>query len=99
MFDSTFTFDAKLWRYSGKGSWHFVTLPKEVAEAIRFFRPTRGFVPVAVKAAIGGSAWKTSVFPDSTSASFLLAVKAEVRKAEGIGDGDTVSVRLSLGEG
>ncbi len=92
----TFTFTGTLWRYSGKGAWHFVTLPADVAEAIRFFRPSKVFTPVAVTAEIGASTWKTSVFPDSKSGSFLLAVKAEVRKAEGIGHGDDVRVSLRL---
>jgi hypothetical protein len=96
MLDQTFSFTARLWVYSGKGAWHFVTVPKDVAEAIRFFRPTRGFVPVPVKATIGSTSWKTSVFPDSKSSSFLLAVKKDVRKAEGVGEGDQVNVRLSL---
>lgn len=92
----TFTFTGTLWRYSGKGAWHFVTLPPEVADAIRFFRPSKGFTPVAVTAEIGSSRWKTSVFPDSKSGSFLLAVKGEVRKAEAIGHGDAVSVTLRI---
>ncbi len=92
----SFTFTATLWRYTGKGAWHFVTLPAELAEAIRFFRPSKGFVPVAVVAEIGSSIWKTSVFPDSKSGSFLLAVKADVRKAEVIGHGDAVSVKIRL---
>ncbi len=92
----TFTFTAPLWRYQGKGAWHFVTLPGDVAEAIRFFRPTKGFMPVAVQAKIGATAWKTSVFPDSKSGSFLLAVKAGVRKTEGIGHGDVVTVQVKI---
>ena len=92
----SFSFAATVWRHSGQGGWHFVTLPEDVAEAIRFFRPAKGFTPIAVAAEIGGTRWKTSVFPDSKSRSYLLALKADVRKAEKIGHGDTVSVRLSL---
>jgi len=91
-----FEFTGEIWRYSGKGAWHFVTLPQDVADGIRFFRPTRGFMPVAVRAQIGDISWKTSVFPDSKSGSFLLAVKADVRKALEIGHGDAVQVKLRL---
>ncbi|APG88920.1 hypothetical protein SAMCCGM7_pC1736 (plasmid) [Sinorhizobium americanum CCGM7] len=31
-----FEFDAELWLYPGKGGWHFVTLPVEVARQIKF---------------------------------------------------------------
>lgn len=93
-----FTFSATVWRHAGQGGWHFVTLPADVADAIRFFRPRKGFMPVAVHAHVGATRWKTSVFPDSASGSFLLALKADVRKAEKLGHGDTITVSLSLVE-
>ncbi len=93
--DLTFTFKTRLWLYAGKGSWHFVTLPKEAAAEIKFFTPSaKGFMPVAVKATIGKTTWKTSVFPDSKSGSYLLAVKAEVRKQETLQLGDEVEIRV-----
>lgn len=88
-------FKAKLWVYQGKGAWHFVTLPKAAADEIRFHNPlARGFMPIACEVAIGKTSWKTSVFPDSKSGSYLLAVKADVRKAERIKAGDNVSVTV-----
>jgi hypothetical protein len=90
-------FRARLWLYQGKGAWHFVTLPKEAADEIRFHNPlARGFMPIACEAAIGKTKWKTSVFPDSKSGSYVLAVKADVRKAEGIKSGDVVRVTLAV---
>jgi hypothetical protein len=92
-----FTFKAKLWLYSGKGAWHFVTLPQEAAAEIKFFSPNaKGFMPIPVKATIGATTWKTSVFPDSKSGSYLLAVKAEVRKKEKLSADDEVEVRLMM---
>jgi Domain of unknown function (DUF1905) len=97
MHDLSFTFTAKLWLYAGKGAWFFVTLPDDVAGQIRFFSGRRqGFGSVRVVARIGTSTWKTSVFPDSKSGSYLLPVKAEIRKAQNIGNGDNVSVSLAL---
>ncbi|MFO1033636.1 MAG: DUF1905 domain-containing protein [Hyphomicrobiales bacterium] len=91
------SFTAPIWLYDGKGAWHFVTLPKDVAHAIRFHAPlARGFMPIAVRARIGSTEWKTSVFPDSKSGSLLLAVKAEVRKKEKLVAGDVVTVTLAL---
>jgi Domain of unknown function (DUF1905) len=92
-----FKFQALVWVYSGKGAWHFVTLPKDAAEGIRFFNTAaKGFMPIAVRAQIGETVWKTSVFPDSKSGSYVLALKAAVRKAENISDGDTVSVCITV---
>jgi hypothetical protein len=97
MDELVFTFEAELWIYSGKGAWHFVTLPESASVEIRFFRPhAKGFKPVAVKATIGNSTWKTSVFPDSKRKSHLLAVKAEVRKREKLVAGQVVEVRIEV---
>lgn len=91
------SFKAKLWVYQGKGAWHFVTLPKEAADEIRFHNPlAKGFMPIACNAAIGRTNWKTSVFPDSKSDSYVLAVKADVRKAEKIKAGDAVHVTVVM---
>jgi hypothetical protein len=92
-----FTFSAPLWLYSGKGAWHFITLPRSAADEIRFFNPTaKGFMPISVNATIGETTWKTSLFPDSKSGSYLLAVKAAVRKTEALNAGANVSVSVQL---
>ncbi|WP_041040014.1 DUF1905 domain-containing protein [Paramagnetospirillum magnetotacticum] len=92
----TFEFEAQLWLYPGDAAWHFITLPREIAEEIRFFCPRRGagWGSVRVEACIGASRWRTSVFPDKQSASFVLPVKAEIRKREKLAAGQTC--RLSI---
>jgi hypothetical protein len=95
----TYAFDAEVWQAQGKGGWHLVTLPEDVARAIRFHRPqARGFMPIAVTAQIGKTFWRSAVFPDSKSSSFLLAIKAEVRKKEDLKAGDVVRVKVSLAD-
>jgi Domain of unknown function (DUF1905) len=92
-----FTFTAPLWLYAGKGAWHFVTLPKCAADEIKFFNSSaKGFMPIAVTAQINDTVWKTSIFPDSKSGSYLLAVKAAVRKTENLKAGDDVMLTLSV---
>ena len=49
-----------------------------------------------VNATIGATTWETSIFPDTKSGSYLLPVKAEVRRREGVEDGDAVTVTLEL---
>lgn len=90
------TFITPLWLWNGKGAWHFVTLPVDDSQIIRMAVPRRGWGSVRVKARIGETSWATSIFPDSKSGAYLLPVKAEVRKAEGIAPGDAVEVALSL---
>ena len=95
-------FQAELWEWEAKGGWFFVTLPDELADDIRARTDDglrRGFGSVRVEATIGGSTWRTSIFPESGGDSFVLPVKKPVRTAEGIGPGDTVAVSLLVEPG
>jgi Domain of unknown function (DUF1905) len=94
----SFTFTSILWMYQGKSAWHFVNLPKDAADEIRFFNASaKGFTPLKVTATIGSTTWKTAIFPDSKSGSFVLVVKRAVRKAENLkaGDGVTATVKVN----
>ena len=103
--DLDFTFEGELWCYVGAVSWHFVTLPEDIASEIRFFaqsavesggRSKRGFGSVKVTARVGGMKWQTSLFPDKRSGSFLLPIKKEVRSGEGLEIGKMVRVHLHV---
>jgi hypothetical protein len=93
-----YEFRAELWRWPGESAWIFATLPVEVADDIED-DPTsepRGFGSRRVEVTIGGTTWRTSIFPDAKAGSFLLPVKKDVRRREGIDEGDEVAVRLEL---
>lgn len=95
MVDLDFTFEADIWLWAGKAAWHFITVPQDHSEEIRFFfKGKRGFGSVPVQVTIGETRWTTSIFPDKKSGCYFLPVKAEVRKKEKIAAGDTVTVRL-----
>ena len=90
------TFEAELWLWDGKASWHFVTVPVEDADELRdeAAKAPKGFGSVKVQATIGKTTWSTSVFPDKASDSYVLPVKALVRKANQLEAGDIVTVTL-----
>ena len=88
-----------MWLAESTGSWHFVSLPEEVADQIRGLTdaaPRPGFGSVRVSARIGGTAWRTSVFPDAKRGTYVLPVKQPVRRAEDVSAGDVVTVALRL---
>jgi hypothetical protein len=91
-----FTFRARIWLHEGNSPWHFVTLPKAVSEQIRNL--TRGrknaFGSLRVAATMGETRWKTSIFPDSKSARYVLPIKASVRRREQLHAGLMVEVFL-----
>lgn len=98
---------AKLWVWrsaESAGSWHFLTIEGDAAEAVRAHEAMRrielgsgrGFGSVKVEARIGGSTWRTSVFPSKPHDGYLLPVKAAIRKAEGLVEGDLVDAEIAL---
>jgi hypothetical protein len=95
-----FEFDAELWLWEARrdDSWTFVRLPDEESEDIRELTAgsRRGFGAVRVRVRVGATTWRTSIFPSSSDGAYVLPVKQAVRKAEGVGAGDTVSVWLEL---
>ena len=91
------------WTGGNGGSWFFLIIGGEAGEAIAAHAlmrrleegRRRGFGSVKVTARIGDSRWSTSVFPQKGEG-WLLLVKAQIRKAEGIGEGDEVVLELEL---
>ena len=51
---------------------------------------------VKVAVTVGASRWATSLFYSKNVGGYLLPVKAKVRKAEGLHEGDDVTVRMEL---
>ncbi|MEI9403889.1 DUF1905 domain-containing protein [Mesorhizobium argentiipisi] len=91
---------AEIWVYPGKGGWHFVTLPTDVAARIKAAMAglARPWGSLGVTAMIGATRWQTSLFPDKASGSLLLPVKAPVRQREGLkaGDSPTLTIEVEL---
>ena len=94
----TYRFRSELWRYSGESPWHFVTLPFDHADEIEEIatESKRGFGSVRVEVTIGGSTWRTSLFPDSKVKSYVLPIKKPVRIAERLEPGRPVDVVIEL---
>jgi hypothetical protein len=89
---------AKVWQYPGMAAWHFLTLPKDIAKEIRekFSAKRAGFGSIRVSIQLGKTAWETSIFRDKRFDSYLLPLKAEVRKKEGAEEGDEISFILQI---
>lgn len=95
----TFTFTAKLWIYpSETAAWHFVTLPKKEGILITqtYAALRRGFGSLPVEVTLGKTTFTTSIFPDRHSGSYLLPIKAAVRKKEELLAGDILTFTLTI---
>ena len=102
----TITHTGPLWRWTtptAPAAWHFITIDGAAGEALsgiaimrRLEGKSRGFGSLKVVAAIGETTFKTSVFPSNEQQGWLLPVKASVRQAEGLGEGDLARVTLEF---
>ena len=86
-----------MWKWEG-GTWHFVSLPEQVADEIDGMSSGKrvGFGSVRVEVTIGSSTWRTSVFPDTKRGTYVLPVKKAVRVAEALEAGSTATIELSV---
>jgi hypothetical protein len=89
-------FNGEIWFWKGPAPWHFVTVPDEQCGELETTSAsvTYGWGMIPVRAQIGRTGWKTSLFPKNGR--YIVPVKAWVRQAEGLDLGDIVTVRLAV---
>ena len=98
MIDLDFAFEAEPWLWKGEGAaWVFATLPRELSADIWAFAPgRRGFGAVKVEVTVGGTTWRTSLFPSREREAYMLPLKTAVRAAEGLEVGEPATFTLRV---
>lgn len=93
-----YSIKARVWLYPGKDPWHFVNIPKATTKEINYYfaHAKRGWGSLPVSVTLGKTTWETSIFPDKKSATYLLPLKAEVRKNEKIKENDQINFSLEI---
>jgi len=73
-----------------------VTVPAEQCRDLRAISGavTYGWGMIPVHVQIGATDWKTSLFPKDGR--YIVPIKASVRKAENLDEGDQVTIRLGV---
>ncbi len=89
---------SEVFLYPGMGGWHFIGVPKKQSGEIKekYGKQVRGWGSIRVLVTLGKTSWKTSIFPDKKSGTYLLPIKAEVRKKEQIRDGEQVTFTIVI---
>ncbi|MCO5195011.1 MAG: DUF1905 domain-containing protein [Anaerolineae bacterium] len=89
-------FEGTLFFWRGPAPWYFVTIPEEQSLDIKAISKLVtygwGVIPVIVR--IGKTEWQTSLFPKDER--YLVPIKARVRKAETLAEGDSVNIQLEV---
>jgi Domain of unknown function (DUF1905) len=83
-----------IWR--GPAPFFFVSVPPEQSNTIKAVSSlvTYGWGVIPVYVRIGKTRWYTSLFPKDGA--YLVPIKASVRKAEHLADGDEVTIQLEV---
>jgi hypothetical protein len=98
MSQPTFCFQSHVIVYPGAAAWRFVLLPFDISQEIRTHlkHEEQGWGRLKATAEIGSTRWETAIWFDTKHATYMLPLKASVRKKEGIADGDEVKVNIYL---
>jgi hypothetical protein len=91
-----YTFTGQPWKHDGQAGWYFVSLPKELAREIRenLRWQEEGWGRLKATAQIGNSTWKTAIWFDTKMHTYLLPLKAEIRKKAFIAIGKSIEVTV-----
>jgi hypothetical protein len=91
-----FEFGGELWFWRGPAPWYFITVPDEECQLLQAESASvsYGWGMIPVRARIGGSTWSTSLFPKDGR--YVVPVKAAVRRAEQLEEGDVPTVQLAI---
>ncbi len=93
-----YEFSAAIWQHSTSGGWHFVSLPLPLAKEIRenLQWQEEGWGRLKATAKIGDNQWATAIWFDTRNKTYLLPLKAEIRKKEKLQSGQNLLVTLWL---
>lgn len=91
-------FTGKIFYWKGPAPFYFVKIPAEISQDIKDVSKlvTYGWGVIPVGVEIGETSWETSLFPKDKH--YLVPIKDKVRKAEKLGEGDEVLIKLEVGK-
>jgi hypothetical protein len=94
----TIEFENTIFYWRGPSPFYFVSIPTDQSDDIKAIanRVTYGWGVVPVDVQIGNTTWYTALIPKDGH--YLVPLKAVIRKAEKLEEGDMVSVIVDIRE-
>lgn len=91
-----YEFSARVWRYASSGGWYFVSLPIKMAKEIRTHLKwqEQAWGRLKATAKLGDEQWETAIWFDTKKSTYLLPLKAEIRKKKKLVTGNTIKVTV-----
>ena len=89
-------FSGRIFFWKGPAPWFFVTVPEEQSRDLKAISNlvTYGWGVIPVHVRIGRTEYSTSLFPKGGC--YLVPIKASVRKAEDLSEGDEITIQLEV---
>ncbi len=93
-----YEFSGKLWKSSEQGGWQFISLPNDISKEIResLKWQEEGWGRMKATARIKEIDWETAIWFDKKADTYLLPIKADIRKKATIKLDDLVKVSISI---
>ena len=96
-----YKFSARVYQYSTSKDmcgWTLVSLPKELSIEIRknFKYLEEGWGRMKVTAKLGNSEWQTAIWFDTKQDTYLLPLKAKIKKQENVVLGEDVKISIEV---
>lgn len=93
----TLVFIGEVIHWRGPAPFYFVRVPTAESQEIKNIASavTYGWGVIPVTVTLGGTTWTTSLFPKDGG--YLVPIRAVVRKAEKLEEGDSAPIQLIIG--
>ncbi|WP_035483138.1 DUF1905 domain-containing protein [Gaetbulibacter saemankumensis] len=89
-------FSAKIWQHNAPGGWHFTSVPnfisKEIRENLKW--QEEGWGRMKAIAEIGSKRWETAIWFDTKRNTYILPIKAEIRKKLNLTTNDMIHLTI-----
>lgn len=93
-----YNFKGQIWKHNADGGWHFVSLPKDISADIRNHLKEfeEGWGRLKVTAYTLDITWQTAIWFDTKKDTYLLPIKADIRKKGSLDIGSNVHIKLFI---
>jgi hypothetical protein len=93
--DMQLEFSGDVFQWRGPSPYYYVRVPEPESDELReWSHVSYGWGVIPVTGRVGGTTFTTSLFPKDGG--YLVPLKDAVRKAEGLVDGDLITIQLTV---
>ena len=93
-----YNFSAKLWKSGEQGGWYFISLPNDISKEIRenLKWQEEGWGRMKATAKVENLEWDTAIWFDKKKDTYLLPIKADIRKKVNLKLNQVLIVNISI---